>query len=187
METNMQPHALPRETFNLLVEAFGERQKAEIFAKAIESAIVAIDNKTTAGIVEKKEMIKIEVREELRKELVTRELFEEVIKNLGKEMKERFNGVDEKFKNVDEKFKSMQIGINERFNVVEAKFQIVDEKFKSLQTVISERFNGVDEKFKAVDEKFKSLNFKLNLFIAIALIALTFANPTFVALIQKLF
>ena len=37
------------------------------------------------------------------------------------------------------------------------------------------------------DERFKSLNFKLNIFIAIALAALTFANPTFVALIEKLF
>jgi len=73
-----------------------------------------------------KEMIKIEVREELRKELVTRDMFE----SLGIEVRERLN---------------------------------------------------------VVDEKFKSLNFKLNLFWAIALIALTFANPAFVALIQKMF
>jgi len=82
-------------------------------------------------------MVKIEVREELRKELVTREMFE----SLGIEMRERFN--------------------------------VVDEKFKSLEN--------------RMDERLKSLNFKLNLFLAIALIALTFANPTFVALIQKLF
>ena len=147
----MQTYTLPRETFNLLLEMFGEQQKAEIVARTLESAIVAIDKKATEGIVEKKEMIKIEVREELRKELVTREMFE----SLGMEMRERFNVVDEKLKLV-----------NERFNVV-------DEKFKSLED--------------RIDERLKSLNFKLNLFLAIALIALTFANPTFVALIQKMF
>jgi len=140
METNIQTYTLPRETFNLLVNALGGQQQAEGFARSMESFLVAIDNKTTAGIIDKKEMIKIEIREELRKELVTKELFE----GLLKEMRERFNVVDEKFK-------------------------------------------GLDEKFKVVDEKFKSLNFKLNLFLAIALIALTFANPTFVELIKKAF
>jgi hypothetical protein len=33
---------------------FGDQQKAEIVARTLESAIVAIDNKTTEGIVEKK-------------------------------------------------------------------------------------------------------------------------------------
>jgi len=126
----MATYTLPREAFNLLVEAFGEQQKAEIFAKAMETAIDAINDKAAEGIVEKKEMVKIEVREELKKELITREIFEEKFKSLTKEM---------------------------------------------------------DEKFKVVDKRFNSLNFKLNIFIAVALIALTFANPTFVALIQKLF
>ncbi|MEK7728597.1 MAG: hypothetical protein AAB354_09300 [candidate division KSB1 bacterium] len=122
----MQGYTLPRETFNLLLEVFGEQQKAEKFAQAMESAIAAIDHKATERIVDKKEMIKIEVREELRKELVTREIFE-----------------------------SFSIEVRERFNVV--------------------------------DEKFKSLNLRLNIFLAIALIALTFANPAFVVLLQKLF
>jgi len=151
METNIQTFTLPRETFNLLVDALGGQQKAEGFARSMESFLVAIDNKTTAGIVEKKEVLKIEIREELRKELVTKELFE----GLLKEMRERFNVVDEKFK-------------------------VVNEKFKNLE-------DRMDEKFKVVDEKFKSLNFKLNLFLAIARIALTFANPTFVELNKKIF
>lgn len=100
-------------------------------------------------------MIKIEVRDELRKELVTREIFDEALRNLRNEMRERFNVVDEKFKGIDEKFRNLE--------------------------------DRMDEKFKVVDEKFKSLNFKLNLFLAIALIALTFANPTFVELVKKVF
>ncbi len=158
----MQTYTLPREAFNLLLEALGGQQKAEVFAKSMESFLVAIENKATAEIVDKKEMIKIEVRDELRKELVTREIFDETLKSLRNEIRERFNVVDEKFKGVDEKFKG------------------VDEKFK-----------GVDEKLKSLEdrmvEKFKSLDFKLNLFLAIALIALTFANPAFVELIKKIF
>jgi flagellar motility protein MotE (MotC chaperone) len=137
MESPRQTYTLPRETFNLLLAAPGGQEKAEVFAKSMESFLVAIDNKATAEIVDKKEMIKIEIREQLRKELVTREIFDE------------------------------------KFNVFNERFNVVDEKFKSLE--------------QRMGEKFKSLNFKLNLFLAIALAALTFANPTFVGLIEKLF
>jgi len=62
---------------------------------------------------------------------------------------------------------------------------------KHLSHVVDERFKVVDEKFKSLeermDERLKSMNFKLNIFLVLALSALTFANPNFVALIQKLF
>ena len=122
----MSTYSLPRDAYELLVEALGEKQKAEIFAQALERSIQAIDERAEAAIVEKKGQIKVELREELRQELVTRELFEE-------------------------------------------------------------RMKVIDERFNMVDERFKSLNFKLNIFIAIALLALTLANPTFTALVGKLF
>ena len=137
----MTTYALPRDAFELLVEALGEKQKADIFAQAMERSIQAIDKRADEAIVEKKEYIKIELKDELRQELVTRELFEVRFKSLEKVMNERF--------------KSLEKELNARFNVV--------------------------------DERFKSLDFKLNIFIAIALIALTLANPTFVALISRLF
>lgn len=58
--------------------------------------------------------------------------------------------------------------------------EFFEERFNNLRTEMNERFN-------VMDEKLKSLNFKLNIFIAIALIALTLANPTFVKLIEKIF
>jgi hypothetical protein len=140
----MATYTLPRDAFDLLLDALGEKEKAEIFAKAMESAIEAIDDKAKEAIVEKKGHIKIELKEELKNELVTRDIFEE-----------KFKIIDERFKVIDERFKSLEKEMNERFNVV--------------------------------DERFKSLNFKLNIFIAIALIALTLANPTFVKLIEKFF
>ncbi len=143
----MSTYTLPREAYELLVEALGEKSKADVFARALERSIQAIEENADEAIVEKKAHIKIELKEELRQELVTRELFEERYSRLEREMNERFN--------------------------------VVDEKFKSLATEMNERFN-------VVDEKFKSLNFKLNIFIAIALLALTLANPTFTVLVQKL-
>jgi len=158
----MQTYTLPREAFNLLLKALGGQEPAEVFARSMESFLVAIDHKATAGIVEKKEMVKIEVREELRKELVTREMFE----GQRKEINEKFNVVDEKLK-------SLEKGMNERFNVVDEKFRGVGIKLESLEG--------------QMNEKFKSLNFKLNLFLAVALIALTFANPAFVELVKRAF
>ena len=129
----MSVYTLPRDAYELLVEALGEKEKAEVFAQALERSIQAIDERADAAIVEKKGQIRSEVRDDLRQELVTRELFEERMK------------------------------------------------------VIDERFNMVDERFNMVDKRFKSLNFKLNIFIAIALLALTLANPTFAALVGRLF
>lgn len=136
----MASYILPRESYDLLVETFGDKIKAEKMAKAFETAIESIDNKAKELIIEKKNSIKIELKEELKNELVTRELFEQ-----------RCNSIEERFNSV------------------------------------YERFNLIDEKFNLIDEKFKILNFKLNIFIVIALLALTFANPTFTELIKKIF
>lgn len=129
----------------------GNRQSAESLAWALETAVDNIQQRAEEKLFEHKQLLKAEIKDELRNELVTRELFEE-----------RFKRIDERFKLIDERFK------------------LVDERFKALENVMLERF-------KVIDEKFAHLNFKMNIFIAIALISLTFANPTFVALIQKLF
>ncbi len=121
----------------MLVEALGEKSKADVLARALERSIQAIEERADEAIVERKGHIKIGLKEELRQEPGTRELFE--------------------------------------------------ERFNRLESEMRERFNVVDQKFNVVDEKFKSLNFKLNIFIAIALLALTLANPTFTVLVQKLF
>ena len=47
-------YTLPRNVFDMLQEAFGDRQKSEIFANAIEKSIQAIDEKAKESIIEKK-------------------------------------------------------------------------------------------------------------------------------------
>jgi len=144
----METYTLPREAFDVLEQSLGGKQKAEILAKTLESAIGGIQQRAKEEISEQKQLLKIVLKDELKQELVTREIFEE-----------RSNVMEERFKGLEIKF-------NERFNGLE---------------------NTMTERFKVVDEKFASLHFKMNLFIAIALIALTFANPTFVQLLQKIF
>jgi len=82
----MGVYRLPRDAYELLVEALGEKEKAEVFARALERSIQAIDERADAAIVEKKAQIKIDLKDELRQELVTRELFEERFRSLEREM-----------------------------------------------------------------------------------------------------
>ena len=129
----MKSFTLPRNVFDILVETFKDKEKAEKFANAIEEIINISIQKAEKEITEKKELMKIELKDELRNELVTKELFEE-----------RFKNIDERFKNIDERFKN-------------------------------------------IDERFKILDFKINILIALILIVITFANPTFVTLIKEIF
>lgn len=66
-------YTLPRPIFDLLFEALGDKHKTEVFARAIESSIQAIDDKAVATIIEKKEQVKSELYNELRTELATKE------------------------------------------------------------------------------------------------------------------
>lgn len=49
----MQTYTLPRETFNSLLETFGDKNKVEVLARTLESAFDAIDNKAIKEIAEK--------------------------------------------------------------------------------------------------------------------------------------
>ena len=66
-------YTLPRNIFDLLLEVLGDKQKTEVFARAIESSIQAIDDKAVASIIEKKEQVKSELYNDLRTELATKE------------------------------------------------------------------------------------------------------------------
>jgi hypothetical protein len=67
-------YSIPRDVFLLLEAAFNnDREKAEVFAKAIESSIQAIENQADERITHKKETLKSELYNELRAELATKE------------------------------------------------------------------------------------------------------------------
>ncbi|MEI7995150.1 MAG: hypothetical protein WCH01_09645 [Methylococcaceae bacterium] len=67
-------YSIPHDVFVLLEAAFNQdREKAEVFAKAIESSIQAIENQADERITHKKEALKAELYNELRAELATKE------------------------------------------------------------------------------------------------------------------
>lgn len=76
-------YSLPRDVFLLLESAFNQdRDKAEIFAKAIESSIRAIDEKAD----ETKQVVKAELYNELRNELATKEFVRAEINDVRAEI-----------------------------------------------------------------------------------------------------
>ena len=67
-------YSIPRDVFVLLEAAFNQdREKAEVFAKAIEGSIQAIESQADERITHKKEALKAELYNELRTELATKE------------------------------------------------------------------------------------------------------------------
>ena len=59
-------YSLPRDAFEILVETFKNKEKAERFARAIEEIVNFTRDKSQEEIVQKKEHIKIELKEELK-------------------------------------------------------------------------------------------------------------------------
>jgi len=82
-------YSIPRDVFLLLEAAFNQdREKAEIFAKAIESSIQAIENQADELITHKKETLKSELYNELRAELATKEFVRAEISEVRAEIVE---------------------------------------------------------------------------------------------------
>jgi hypothetical protein len=80
-------YTLPRNIFDLLLEALGDKQKTEVFARAIESSIQAIDDKAVESITEKKHQLKAELYNDLRSELATKEFVRAEISEVRAEMR----------------------------------------------------------------------------------------------------
>ena len=82
-------YSIPREAFLLLEEAFNhDRAKAEVFARAIEGSIQAIEYRAEEHITHQKESLKSELYNELRAELATKEFVRAEINGLRAEISE---------------------------------------------------------------------------------------------------
>ncbi|WP_044411191.1 hypothetical protein [Thiomicrospira microaerophila] len=80
-------YTLPRPIYDLLLEALGDKQKTDAFARAIESSIQAIDDKAVESILEKKQQLKNELYDSLRNELATKEFVRAEISEVRSEQK----------------------------------------------------------------------------------------------------
>ena len=82
-------YSIPRDVFLLLETAFNhDREKAEVFAKAIEGSIQAIEHQADERITQKKETLKSELYNELRTELATKEFVRAEIGEVRTEISE---------------------------------------------------------------------------------------------------
>lgn len=82
-------YSIPRDVYLLLEAAFNnDREKAEVFAKAIESSIQAIETQANERITHKKETLKSELYNELRAELATNEFVRAEISEVRAEIGE---------------------------------------------------------------------------------------------------
>lgn len=81
-------YTLPSSVFDLLLEALGDKQKTEVFARAIESSIQAIDDKAVESITDKKHQLKVELYDSLRTELATKEFVRAEISEVRAEISE---------------------------------------------------------------------------------------------------
>jgi hypothetical protein len=79
---------LPRNIYTLLEEALNDRNKSEVFARAIEESIQAIDDKSVELIQNRKSEIKHELYDSLKTELATKEFVRAEIASLKSEMQE---------------------------------------------------------------------------------------------------
>ena len=181
----METFILPREAFNAIEAGLGSKERAEVLASAIEMCLNEINQKARESILEKKEHVKIEIKEEIKNELVTRELFGERFNYLDNKIDERFNYLDNK---IEERFNYLDNKIEERFTYLNNK---IDERFTYLDNKIEEKFNYLDnkieERFATLNVKIDALNFKFNILVALMIIVVTFANPNFINLIEKIF
>jgi len=118
-------YRVPRPLYESLAEKLKDRSLAEQFVLSIEDAVDEIDRGVHGGISERVGGIKMEVKEDLSKILVTRERFEALEDHLD----ERFNGVDLRFqamqRQMDLRFNSIQLHIDERFKRIDLKFNVL--------------------------------------------------------------
>jgi len=94
-------YTVPRPVFEKLAESLKDRDAAEKFASSIEEAVHEIESAAKKETIEKTAMSKAEIKEDLTKVLVTRELFEERFQSMNQVMNERFENVNERFKRTE--------------------------------------------------------------------------------------
>ena len=154
-------YTLPRPVFEKLAESLKDRDVAEKFASSIEEAVHEIESAAKRETIEKTAMSKAEIKEDLTKVLVTRELFEERFLNMNQVMSERFESMN----------------------------QVMNERFESMNQLMNERFANVEERFLSmkvyIDERFKRTELWLKIIVGLSLFGMTLANPGFVEIVKS--
>jgi len=179
MEDFMQ-YTVPRPLYEKLVEKLGDRISAESFVSSIEEAVREIGKTVSRETVDKMSVVKMEVKDDLSRTLLTRDLFEERVGSMQDQMNHRFESMQEQ---MDHRFESMQEQMDHRFEAmqdhIDQRFALVDERFVRLD----EKFSNVEDR---MDERFKRIDLKFNVLIGILLFGFTLFNPPFLEFLKSI-
>ena len=122
-------YSVPRPVYEKLAETLQDRKIADEFAGSIEAAVNALETRIQSETVEKIAVVKQEVKEDLGRTLVTRELFESRLTALQSHTDQRFEAVDIRFgamqNYMDQRFSSSQAHMDERFKRMELWFKLL--------------------------------------------------------------
>ena len=115
---------------------------------------------------------------------IPRELFEELVKNVGKESAEKFVNAIEKFLEIIQKESNKEI-IEKKENL---KAELYNELRNELATkeFVRAEINEVRAEINEVRAEIKQNGLLLKILIGISIFALTIFNPNFVTLVEKI-
>ncbi len=123
---------------------------------------------------------------------IPRDLFDELIKNIGKESAEKFANAFEKFlnvfakkveENIDKKKESLKAELYNELRSELATKEFVRAEINEVRAEINEVRAEINE----VRAEIQKNNLLLKVLIGISLFALTIFNPNFITIIEKIF
>ena len=152
-------YSLPHDLFILLEEAFNQdRNKAQVFGKAIESSIQAIEREAEQLITDRKEILKSELYNELRTELATKEFVRAEINEVKEVLRAEINEVKE----------VLRVEINE------------------IKVSLKAEINQLRLEVATLRSELKQVTLLLKVLIGLTVFGLTLFNPAFVKLVELL-
>jgi len=160
-------YSLPNDVYLLLEDAFNhDRSKAQVFAKAIEGSIQAIENQAEQRIADKKETLKSELYNELRTELATKEFVRAEINELRAEIRSEMNELRAEF--------------HAEINEIRTEINGLRTEINGLRAEI----NGVRMDVSTLRSELKQNSMLLKILIGLTVFGLTLFNPAFVKLVE---
>ncbi|WP_420264501.1 hypothetical protein [Candidatus Magnetominusculus dajiuhuensis] len=163
------PATLPIELYDLLEKKVGREDAREV-GKLILASFDAIDKRAETVVVQKK----AEIKEELTKELATKE---DLARSEGR-LNDRITSLEGR---LSERISSLEGRLNERISSLEGK---MNEKISSLEGRLNDRITSLEGK---MSEKFTDMNWRMKVSLIVIISVILLTNPKSLDLIAKLF
>lgn len=176
------PTTLPVEIYDLLERKVGKEDAREV-GKVILASFDAIERRAETVVVQKK----AEIKDELTKELVTKED--------SAKLEGRLNESIAAFEvHLNEKISAVEVRLNEKIAAVEVR---LSDKIAAVEVRLSDKIAAVDGRIAAVDgritavegrlnERLTAMDWKMKIYFLILLSVMLLTNKDAVILIAKL-